>query len=102
MSALRPGTLDARPVKRSVTIGGHATSFSLEEPFWQALRDEAARRRISLARLVTMVDTARGPGTNLSSALRIHVLNVLGERLAGTDAATASEPPSAEGSPSRP
>lgn len=68
-------------MKRSVTIHGHATSFSLEEPFWRALRTEAVERGVSLARLVTMVDAARGPQTNLSSALRLHAFARLQARL---------------------
>lgn len=60
--------------KRSVTIRGHRTSFSLEEPFHDELRAIAAARGVSLAALVAEVDEARPRATNLSSALRIHVL----------------------------
>jgi predicted DNA-binding ribbon-helix-helix protein len=59
--------------KRSVTIAGHATSLSLEEPFWTALREVARRRGLSLNALVASVDAQR-PG-NLSSALRVFVLD---------------------------
>lgn len=61
-------------VKRSVTIRGHRTSFSLEQPFFEALTAIAARRDISLAALVAEVDGKRPRGANLSSALRVHVL----------------------------
>jgi predicted DNA-binding ribbon-helix-helix protein len=61
-----------RIVKRSVTISGHRTSLSLEEPFWQAARALAERRGQSLARLLAGLDTARAGG--LSSALRLAVL----------------------------
>jgi predicted DNA-binding ribbon-helix-helix protein len=61
-------------VKRSVTIRGHRTSFSLERPFFEALQAIAARRGIALAALVSEVDENREPGSNLSSALRVHVL----------------------------
>jgi predicted DNA-binding ribbon-helix-helix protein len=61
-------------VKRSVTIRGHRTSFSLEQPFFQALTEIAARRGLSLAALVAEVDAGRPKGANLSSALRVHVL----------------------------
>jgi predicted DNA-binding ribbon-helix-helix protein len=61
-------------VKRSVTIRGHRTSFSLEEPFFQALSEIAGRRNMSLAALVAEIDGARPKGANLSSALRIFVL----------------------------
>ncbi len=59
-------------VKRSLTISGHSTSISLEEPFWRELRRIAEGRGISLAALVAAVDTERQ--SNLSSALRVFVL----------------------------
>lgn len=65
-----------RPVKRSVVIKGHKTSVSLEPPFWSALKEIAEARGISLAALIAEIDAARGPepGANLSSALRVFVL----------------------------
>ena len=59
-------------VKRSVRISGHPTSVSLEAPFWQALRDVAARRQISVNALLSVIDAERGG--NLSSAIRLFVL----------------------------
>ncbi|MDW6020712.1 ribbon-helix-helix domain-containing protein [Mesorhizobium sp. BAC0120] len=61
-------------VKRSVTIKGHRTSFSLEQPFFEALTAIAARRALSLAALVAEIDSNRPKGANLSSALRVYVL----------------------------
>jgi len=61
-------------VKRSVAIRGHRTSLSLEQPFFDRLVVIAARRRMSLAGLIAEVDDARPKDANLSSALRIHVL----------------------------
>ena len=58
--------------KRSVTIAGHATSFSLEEEFWQALQAVAQRRNLSVNALVASIDASRAG--NLSSALRVFVL----------------------------
>ncbi|MCX5497112.1 ribbon-helix-helix domain-containing protein [Kaistia dalseonensis] len=60
--------------KRSLSIAGHATSISIEEPFWQALREIATARSISVAALAAEIDGARTPETNLSSAIRLHVL----------------------------
>lgn len=60
-------------VKRSLTIAGHRTSISLETAFWTRLRDEAERRTLSLAALVAEIDAARD-GANLSSAIRVHLL----------------------------
>jgi predicted DNA-binding ribbon-helix-helix protein len=61
--------------KRSVTIRGHRTSFSLEQPFYDDLLVIAAERNMSLAALVAEIDAARPRDANLSSALRIHVLD---------------------------
>ncbi len=60
--------------KRSVSIRGHATSFSIEDEFWIELKEIAKTRQISLAQLVTSIDTRRGVDENLSSALRVFVL----------------------------
>ena len=60
--------------KRSVSIRGHRTSFSLEEPFWVELKAIAKSRNQSLAQLVTRVDANRDEADNLSSALRVFVL----------------------------
>lgn len=58
--------------RRSVTIAGHRTSVSLEDPFWDQLKAIASERNISIANLVAEVD--KGRQTNLSSALRVFVL----------------------------
>ncbi len=76
---------DRAVVKRSLAIAGHATSVSLEAPFWEALRQLASERGVSLAALVAEVDRARG-GQNLSSALRVHVLRQLQARLRASEA----------------
>ena len=60
--------------KRSITIQGHRTSYSLEDAFQNELQQIADRENIPLARLIARIDRERSPGTNLSSALRIHVL----------------------------
>ncbi len=69
-------------IKRSVAISGHLTSVSLEEPFWDGLREMAAKRDIPLAALVREIDAAR-QGHNLSSALRLAVLAHYRERTPG-------------------
>ncbi|MFH1804296.1 MAG: ribbon-helix-helix domain-containing protein [Pseudomonadota bacterium] len=66
--------------KRSVTIAGHRTSFSLEDEFWQILQEIAHRDGLSIAELVVRVDAGREG--NLSSALRLYVLRDLQGRLA--------------------
>lgn len=62
--------------KRSVTLAGHATSVSLENIFWDALRTIAERRGVSVAHLIAEVDAGRAG--NLSSALRVFVLRETG------------------------
>jgi predicted DNA-binding ribbon-helix-helix protein len=61
--------------KRSITIAGHRTSVSMEEPFWQALGEIAGARRTSLAAVIAEVDRKRPADTNLSSAIRLTVLD---------------------------
>lgn len=65
--------------KRSVKISGHATSISLEDEFWSALRALAAEEGQTLNALITRIDEARGE-QNLSSALRVHVLRAVQAR----------------------
>lgn len=67
--------LSAKPVKRSVTIAGHTTSVTIEEPFWDALKVIAKAQGRTLPTLITEIDESRG--TNLSAALRLYVLHNL-------------------------
>lgn len=61
-------------VKRSVTIGGHRTSITLEDMFWQALREIADSRRVSISTLLSEINGGR-QATNLSSHIRLFVLS---------------------------
>lgn len=61
--------------KRSLVVAGHATSVTLEEEFWDELKRIAASRGQSLNQLAAEIDLSRQ--ANLSSALRVFVLNVL-------------------------
>jgi len=67
--------------KRSLSIKGHRTSISLEEPFWQALASIARRERLSQSALVARIDLERTAALakgarvgGLSSEIRIYVL----------------------------
>ena len=61
--------------KRSFQLAGHRTSVALEPEFWAVLEAAAQRRGLSLAALVTEIDTARGAKAEpLASALRVHAL----------------------------
>ena len=59
---------------RSIVIAGHKTSVSLEDAFWQGLKQIAAERDATLSDLVASIDTDRRQG-NLSSAIRLFVLD---------------------------
>jgi len=61
-------------VKRSIVIAGHKTSVSLEDAFWQSLKEIAGSRELTLSDLVASIDTGRHHG-NLSSAIRLFVLD---------------------------
>ena len=58
--------------KRSVVVSGHATSVSVEQEFWDALKRISARRGQSVNNLISELDLQRGG--NLSSAIRVFVL----------------------------
>ena len=60
--------------KRSVSIRGHRTSYSLEQPFFDELVAIAAERQVPLAALIAEIDASRPREANLSSALRLFVL----------------------------
>ena len=62
-------------VKRSIILAGHKTSVSLEDEFWGGLKEIAGKRLMSLSTLVDTIDAQRQQGSNLSSALRLFVLN---------------------------
>lgn len=80
-SVPRPAiTMKSLVVKRSIMIGGHKTSVSLEEAFWNGLKEIAAERNASLSELVSTIDTERELG-NLSSALRLFVLGFYRDRI---------------------
>lgn len=66
--------MTARPVKHSVTLRGHRTSISLEAPFWQAFRDIAAERGLTLNQLAAEIDEGREQDIGLASAIRVFVL----------------------------
>jgi predicted DNA-binding ribbon-helix-helix protein len=61
-------------IKRSVVLAGHKSSVSLEDAFWNALKDIARERSTTLSALVGAIDGQRENG-NLSSAIRLFVLD---------------------------
>lgn len=69
---------DHRLEKHSLALAGHRTSVTLERAFWRALRLIARDRGQSLSELAAAIDRERleiEPAPNLSSAIRVFVLN---------------------------
>lgn len=77
----------SRPAKRSLTLCGHRTSVTLEEPFWRQLRAIADSRGISVNALAARIDAARPAGVGLASAIRVFVLT---DALSSSDDAEAA------------
>jgi predicted DNA-binding ribbon-helix-helix protein len=76
-------------VKRSIVIAAHKTSVSLEDAFWNALKEIAITQGMTLSNLVTSIDVDRGQG-NLSSCLRLFVLDFYRNRNSGAGTARNS------------
>ena len=90
-------------IKRSIVIAGHKTSVSLEDAFWNGLKQIASSRDLTLSELVAAIDNERVHG-NLSSALRLFVLDQfrgmidpLDVRVANTNRSGESSQPQSEG-----
>ncbi len=60
-------------IKRSITIKRHRTSVTIEDAFWDALKDIAADKNVSLNVLIETIDETQPD--NLSSAIRVFVLD---------------------------
>jgi predicted DNA-binding ribbon-helix-helix protein len=69
--------------KRSIVIGSHKTSISLEDNFWTCLRQIARERATTASELIGMLDAARNGG-NLSSTIRVFVLEHYRDNVAST------------------
>lgn len=65
--------------KRSLLIMGHATSISLEDEFWEILKEISVEKTQSIQELIEQIDLTRT--SNLSSAVRLFVLNHLKNKL---------------------
>ena len=65
--------------KRSVKIDGQPTSVSLEDSFWNALKEIAAAQDTTAKELVLKINSERAYG-NLSSVIRQYILSYYRER----------------------
>ncbi|HLT78966.1 MAG TPA: ribbon-helix-helix domain-containing protein [Ferrovibrio sp.] len=77
--------------KRSVMVGGHRTSISLESAFWDALVRLASAEGKTITEMVSDIDAARTG--NLSSAIRIWVLERAMQGLLKPEQAAAERKP---------
>ena len=75
MAYLRGEAMKSRISKRSIVIAGHKTSVSLEDEFWDSLKEIAKVRGMTLGALIAAIDADR-QHSNLSSAIRLFVLGV--------------------------
>ena len=64
-----------RPKKHSLTLKGHRTSVSLEDPFWYQFKKISAEKGIALNVLAAEIDDERGIGIGLASAIRLYILD---------------------------
>ena len=62
-------------VKRSVVIDGHKTSVSLEDSFWSEVKKIAHTQQATTSKLIAEIDKARRRESNLSSVIRLFVLD---------------------------
>jgi predicted DNA-binding ribbon-helix-helix protein len=68
-----PGAL----IKKSMRIAEHRTSIALEAEYWDALKQIAERRKLTLPRLFAEIDEANQavtPERSLASAARVYAL----------------------------
>ena len=81
-------------IKRSVVVAGHKTSVSLEEAFWNGMKEISVERNMTLSELVGEIDSKRQQG-NLSSAIRLFVLDYFKTRAAAAAADSKQQSSSA-------
>jgi predicted DNA-binding ribbon-helix-helix protein len=84
--------MKSQVTKRSIVIAGHKTSVSLEDAFWTGLKEVALGRDKTLSDLVAEIDTGRAHG-NLSSAIRLFVLDHYREQASGHTAESNGQTP---------
>jgi predicted DNA-binding ribbon-helix-helix protein len=72
-------------ITRSIVIGGHTASISIEQLFWISLKEIARERATTLSKLTGSIDEERVAGANLSSAVRVYVAEYFRTRLRRLD-----------------
>jgi predicted DNA-binding ribbon-helix-helix protein len=79
--AAQGASMKSPVAKRSVVVAGRETSVSLEEAFWDGLKEISGSRNMTLSGLIGEIDSNRH-GSNLSSAIRLFVLGYFKGRAA--------------------
>jgi predicted DNA-binding ribbon-helix-helix protein len=62
-------------IKRSVVLNGSKTSVSLENKFWDGLQEIARSENLTASALVERIAGGRRESDNLSSEIRVFVLD---------------------------
>ena len=60
--------------KISVSLSGHQTSITLESEFFDALQKLSVQQNRSVASIINEIDSTRPTGRNLSSEIRVWIL----------------------------
>ncbi len=63
--------------KYSVCLFGHFTSITIEDEFFDTLKKIAKQENKSIANIIQEIDKNRDLKNNLSSSIRIYILNYL-------------------------
>ena len=66
--------------KRTVKIDGHITSVFLETEFWEEILKLSKKENTTPDRIISKIDKNKNT-SNLSSAIRLYVLNHLKDQL---------------------
>ena len=83
-------------IKRSIVRDGHKSSVSLEDEFWDALREIAGVKNMTVSDLVATIDHG-GNRDNLSSAIRVLVLDHFRRNSEHTPASRPNQTPLPQG-----
>jgi predicted DNA-binding ribbon-helix-helix protein len=86
--------MKSQVIKRSIRVDGHKTSITLEDAFWSGLKEIAQAQGATVAQTVTEIDKTR-QRSNLSSAVRLFVLDWVRSQKVGATVGETAAPISA-------
>jgi predicted DNA-binding ribbon-helix-helix protein len=76
--------------KHSTVVFGERTSISLEDAFWEAFKEIAQKKQMTVNALIELVSEIRGDH-NLSSAIRLYILNHYKQQVQAAEASMMSD-----------